>query len=133
MASKDIKVIVVEIDGVEVDEREEYKLHSEDCDFVGAEFTATKAQQAIIEAKEGFPKKSGVVSGTSFAGNPKTYAVTFTTAFADTNYNVKIVGEDARTWTYESKTTSGFVINANANQAFTGEVSWTATENGEHG
>lgn len=51
MASKDIKVIVVEIDGTDVDEGSEYLLHAEDCTFSDTGFTATKAQQAIVENK----------------------------------------------------------------------------------
>jgi hypothetical protein len=70
--------------------------------------------------------KAGVVASGSFSGNPKKATVSFTTAFGSTNYAISIVGIDARTWTYESKAVGGFVINANANAALSGEVSWTA-------
>lgn len=69
--------------------------------------------------------KSGVVLSTSFTGNPKKATVTFSSAFA-ADYSIKMAGRDARTWTYENKTSSGFTINANANTALTGEVSWEA-------
>jgi hypothetical protein len=74
--------------------------------------------------------KAGVVASGSFAGSPKKATVTFTTAFASTAYSITITGIDARTWSYESKTTSGFTINANANAALTNEVSWKAAASG---
>ena len=75
--------------------------------------------------------KAGVVLNTSFAGNPKTFAVAFTTAFADTAYAINISGVDGRTWVYTSKTAAGFTISAQANQALTGEVSWECMKSGE--
>lgn len=71
--------------------------------------------------------KAGTVAGASFAGNPKVFTVTFGTAFPDTNYAVSIAGEDNRTFTYQTKLAAGFIINSNANLAFTGDVDWTAT------
>ena len=75
--------------------------------------------------------KSGTVAPASFSGNPKKYAVTFSTAWGSTSYDVHITGTDVRSWSWESKTTSGFVINTNANQAPTGSVDWTAIAPGE--
>lgn len=75
--------------------------------------------------------KSGFVSGASFAGNPKKVTITFGTAFPDTNYSIAITGANGRTFTYESKLAASFVINANANTALAGEVSWTAISTGE--
>lgn len=75
--------------------------------------------------------KSGKVSGNSFSGSPKKYNVVFVTPFDSTNYSVIITGAANRKWTYENKTSSGFTINANANLAFTEEVSWLATQLGE--
>jgi hypothetical protein len=75
--------------------------------------------------------KSGLVSAGTFTGSPKKATVTFTTAFASTAYSINITGVDARQWTIESKLAGSFVINANANQALTGEVSWQAQFNGE--
>ena len=77
--------------------------------------------------------KSGSVGGASFSGNPKKYTVTFASGFSypDTTYIISIDSEDARTWTFESKTTTGFTINANANQTFTGEVHWKTKKAGE--
>lgn len=75
--------------------------------------------------------KSGVIPGGSFSGNPKKYAVSFSKPMPSTSYSIEIRGSDNRSWTYEAKTANGFTINANANAALAGEVSWTATENGE--
>ena len=75
--------------------------------------------------------KSGVVAAITFTGSPKKATVTFTTVFPSTAYSVNITGADARSWTIESKLAGSFVINANANQALTGEVSWQAQLNGE--
>lgn len=76
--------------------------------------------------------KAGVVAGASFAGNPKTATVTFTTAFADANYSVSIISTANRTWTISSVAAGSFVINANANTALTGNnVYWTAIQHGE--
>lgn len=79
----------------------------------------------------GFQSKAGVVAGASFAGSPKKYTVTFATAFADANYAIDIDGADSRAWSYESKTSAGFTINANAATVMAGEVSWKATHSGE--
>ena len=75
--------------------------------------------------------KSGIVAPATFTGSPKTAPVVFTTPFANANYSIEIRGIDNRSWTYSAKTAAGFTINANANTALTGEVSWEATANGE--
>lgn len=79
----------------------------------------------------GLKTKSGSVASGSFAGTPRTATVTFTTAFANTNYSIQITGSDNRTFTYQSKATTGFTINTNANSALTGNVDWIAIEHGE--
>lgn len=73
-------------------------------------------------------ERAGVLTYADFSGNPKKATVTFSSAMPDTTYVVHITGGVNRTWTYESKSTTGFVINANANAAFTGEVSWSVRE-----
>ena len=94
-----------------------------------AEGSSTSFSRADhVHAMTGYVK-AGVVSGASFAGSPKKAAISFT-AFPSTSYAITITGADPRTWTYESKATTGFTINANANAAFTGEVSWTAILSG---
>lgn len=75
--------------------------------------------------------KSGIVSHSSFSGTPKKASVVFAVAFSNTNYALCISGQDSRVFTYDSKTQNGFTINANANGALTGEVSWIAIPVGE--
>jgi hypothetical protein len=76
--------------------------------------------------------KSGLAAGNSFTGNPKKLTITFATPFADTNYNISIISDASRGWTYESKTAASFTINSNANTALTGkEISWSAFNIGE--
>ena len=75
--------------------------------------------------------KSGVVGAGLFAGNPKKATITFATAFPNEDYSISIVGGDNRSWSYESKTAGGFVINAGANQALTQPVLWIAVQYGE--
>lgn len=77
-------------------------------------------------------RKAGQVAAGTFTGNPKTATVAFAAAFPDNNYSVEITGVDERAWTYTKNASGvGFVINANANLALTGEVSWVALYNGE--
>jgi len=76
--------------------------------------------------------KAGSVSAGTFAGNPKTATVTFSTAFSDVNYSVSIVGQDGRSWKYQSKLAGSFVINTQANTALTASVDWIAVAHGEN-
>lgn len=75
--------------------------------------------------------RAGVVAAVTFTGTPKKATVTFTTAMPSATYSVNITPGDARTPTYESRTTAGFVINLNANAAPTNDVSWEAIITGE--
>lgn len=70
--------------------------------------------------------KSGVEASGSFSGNPLVATVTFGTAFSDANYSASIIGVDERTWTVDSQAAGSFVINTNAAQSITANVSWTA-------
>jgi hypothetical protein len=79
----------------------------------------------------GLTSKAGEISSGSFSGIPLKASVSFVIPFANTNYSIALSGQDARVFTYESKTANGFVINANSNGAITGEVSWIAMVNGE--
>ncbi len=82
-------------------------------------------------AKKHATDMSGVVTSGSFSGNPKKTTITFNTPLADANYSVSVIGIDSRSWSIESVTSSGFIINANANSALTGNVYWTVTKHGE--
>lgn len=74
--------------------------------------------------------KAGTVASGSFTGSPRKATVTFGASFSSTSYAITITGIDARTWTYESKTTGGFTISANSASALSGEVSWVAIASG---
>ena len=92
----------------------------------------TNLYQIFAQTGSTLIHKSGTISGSTFAGNPKKATVTFSTAFANTNYAITITSDTNRTWTWESKAAGSFIINSNANTAFnTGNVDWTATEYGE--
>ena len=75
--------------------------------------------------------KAGTVRGPQFTGNPKTYIVTFTTPYSSIFYSINITGESSRSYTFESKTSAGFVINTNANSSFTDFVDWTTIKHSE--
>ena len=76
-------------------------------------------------------KRAGIVAAGTFSGSPKKATVTFTTAMSSATYPITITGGNVRSWTYESRTTAGFVINANANTALTLDVSWSVEDVGE--
>jgi hypothetical protein len=87
--------------------------------------------QGVTGTGTGLKIKAGVVAAASFAGNPKEYTVTFVNAMPSSSYAIVITGQDERSWSYTSRTASGFIINANANAALTNDVSWTAISTGE--
>jgi len=57
--------------------------------------------------------------------------VTFATPFVDNAYAVTVTGDDARSWTIESKVSGSFVINANSNTGLGGSTYWIAIAFGE--
>lgn len=75
--------------------------------------------------------KSGSVAAGSFAGNPKTAAVTFGTAFPSASYTVTITGTDGRAWIATNLTAAGFTISSQANAALTGPVYYQVVAIGE--
>jgi hypothetical protein len=84
-----------------------------------------------INTTIGLNIKSNTVTAVSFTGTPLTYVVIFTTPYPSTNYTINITGSDNRVFTYESKTTNGFIINTNANTILTGNVDWQTISIGE--
>jgi len=74
--------------------------------------------------------KAGSGSIASFGGSPLTASFTFTNPYANNNYAVTVTGEDARIWTIQSKTATGFTINSNSTTALTGPVYWIANSFG---
>jgi len=102
--------------------------------FTSGVLTLTRNDDVDVTANipAALKMKSGTAIGTGFTGNPKIEVITFITPFVDNDYSVTITGEDSRSWTVDSKTASGFTINANANPAFVGEVYWQAIKTGEN-
>jgi hypothetical protein len=87
--------------------------------------------QSGLTATIGLTTKVGYLSGGTFAGNPKTATVTFTSNFSNSNYAIFLTGGANRTYTYSSQSVSGFTISANSNPAFTENVYWQAISYGE--
>ena len=99
---------------------------------ISSSFTTTASFAVTASFALGMPSiKSGIASGSAFAGSPKTITITFTKAFPDNNYSVTVTGESSRTYTIQSKVSGSFVINANNNTAFTNFVFWQAITGGE--
>lgn len=71
--------------------------------------------------------KASSASAASFQGSPLTSSVLFGSAFGDNNYILTVTGEDARAWSIQSKSSTGFTINSNSDVALTGPVFWIAT------
>jgi hypothetical protein len=73
--------------------------------------------------------KSGSVNSDSFTGDPKTYNVVFSSSFPSSNYSPVVTGGDARSWTVENITASGFTINSNSNTTLSNTTFWIAVLN----
>lgn len=93
--------------------------------------TGTSVDGSLTTTIVGLKTKAGTIAGSSFAGSPKKYSVTFSTAYLNTNYAINITGGVNRTFTYESKSTRGFVINTNASTIFTENIDWMTVGIGE--
>ena len=99
----------------------------------GTGITIATGDTLVISVETTTPKiKSGIVSSGSFSGNPDKATVIFTTAFSDNNYSVTVTGEDSRSWTIESKSSTGFVINSNSNTPLSNNTFWQAISVGEN-
>jgi co-chaperonin GroES (HSP10) len=103
-----------------------------DPDFVEIEELSTGSGNVLLSKNDINNKfKYGIIAPGSFSGNPKKATVVFDEPFPSSNYMINITGQDGRSWRYESKTASGFIINSQANQSLSGEVSWLAYSNEE--
>ena len=54
--------------------------------------------------------------------------ILFSPAFPNNNYAITVTGEDARSWTIQSKTNASFVINTNSTTVLSGPVYWIAMQ-----
>lgn len=107
-------------------------LHDEATTSVAGFMSA--ADKTKLDLLDGRKFKSGVVLGTAFSGSPKTAAVVFSTSYTSNSYDVTVTGTVSRAWSIESKSATGFTINANAAAGFaSGEVYWVSTDRGETG
>ncbi len=95
-------------------------------------FSGSTNLNNIFHVKSGYLlQKNGLVSGSTFSGSPLISSVIFTNSFSANNYSIIITGEDARMWSIQSKSISGFTINSNSSVSLAGNVFWMASENGE--
>jgi hypothetical protein len=96
-----------------------YVLNSATSSFVQNSQTSSFVLTSSLKALSG--------SALSFTGTPRSSSITFGSAFTNNLYAVAVIGEDARLWTIQSKTSAGFTINSNSSVALTGPVYWIAT------
>lgn len=72
--------------------------------------------------------KAGAIAASSFTsagGDPYIGVINLSPVFANNNYAVTVTGEDARSWTIQSKSATSFTINTNSTVALTGgSVVW---------
>lgn len=76
--------------------------------------------------------KSHFAPFTAFTGVELLYPVTFFTPMPSALYSISILGEDVRSWSYSSRTASGFTIMSNSTTPLTANVQWVATMHGEN-
>ena len=68
--------------------------------------------------------EKGIISGSVFTGDPKSFNIVYNNVFIDTNYIVSIIGDDVRMWSTSNRSSTGFTINTNSNIPLTGMVMW---------
>jgi hypothetical protein len=93
--------------------------------IISGSLTVTGGITGSLFGNTNLKARSG--SAVSFTGTPRTSTITFGSAFPDNSYSVTVTGEDARSFTIESKLSTGFTINSNSSVALTGPVYWIAT------
>lgn len=69
--------------------------------------------------------ENGVLQAADFSGSPRKATVTLAYPQPAATYSVTVTGADSRIWTVESRTTTSFVVSANASAALTGPVFWS--------
>jgi hypothetical protein len=104
---------------------------AEDCcevsKYLGnSAYTSSRATMAQVSnftmIHQGVQK--GMIDGTLFSGNPKTFLVNFIIPYSNTLYSITVTGEDARSWTVANKTATGFMVSSNSNIPLVGQVYW---------
>ena len=69
-----------------------------------------------------------MASFTSAGGDNYISTITLSPQFPNNNYAITVTGEDARSWTIQSKTNTTFVINSNSTTVLSGPVYWIAMQ-----
>ncbi len=101
---------------------------------LGSIFTSTnQALTASFALTSSFSSNTragsaSVASFTSPGGDNYISTVTLSPSFPNNNYAITVTGEDARSWTIQSKTNTTFVINSNSTTVLTGPVYWIAMQ-----
>ncbi len=92
---------------------------------------ALTASYVLSGGGSGLKTKAGSAENSSFAGTPLVSIITFNSSFDNNDYAITVTGEDARSWTIETKSASGFTLNSNSSVALAGTTYWIATAYGE--
>ena len=71
----------------------------------------------------------GMISGSDFGGTIKTFDISYTNPYSTDIYIISVIGDDARIWTTNNRSTTGFTINTNSTQPLNGMVMWRAEGN----
>jgi hypothetical protein len=71
----------------------------------------------------------GMISGSDFTGATKIFDISYTNPYSTNIYIISVIGDDARIWTTNNRTTTGFTINTNSTQPLNGMVMWRAEGN----
>jgi hypothetical protein len=86
-----------------------------------ASYAATASYVPSIRAGS-----ASIASFTSAGGGDYIATVDLNPDYPNNNYAITITGEDARSWTIQSKTAQQFTINSNSQVVLTGPVYWIA-------
>jgi len=73
--------------------------------------------------------KSDFVAPEGWGGLPLNTSILFSIPFPNSNYSVVVTGSNARVFTIENLTSSGFTINSNSNTSIAGNTYWVASLN----
>ena len=71
----------------------------------------------------------GMISGSAFTGVTKIFDISYSTPYLTDIYIISVIGDDARIWTTNNRSTTGFTINTNSTQPLTGMVMWRTEGN----
>jgi hypothetical protein len=89
-----------------------------------ASFALTSSFNSNLRASSASVSDFVSAGGGDYISNP----IILSPAFPNTNYAITVTGEDARSWTIQSKLSSSFVINTNSITVLSGPVYWIAMQ-----